>query len=270
RYALYRADGSVGDAMIGTSRPCRVPAHLVELFRDRLANLDVGFGVDMITLEALQVDALDETQSHFAPSGHGDPDERADNTAALIDRMVNRLGRHAVFRLEGFASHVPERGQRRLTDFSSSAPLALEMVRNRPPFLLSPPEPITVMAEVPEGPPARFTWRRVAHRIVKAEGPERIGPEWWRWLGHADRLISGQEQAPGTVEVAGPAEADVPDGSERKQPILTAREMMHMRIRDYYRLEDDRGASYWVFRAGLYQRESEDGAPSWYMHGLFG
>ena len=82
-------------------------------------------------------------------------------------------------------------------------PLALEMARNRPPFLLSPPEPITVMAEVPEGPPARFTWRRVAHRIVKAEGPERIGPEWWRWLGHADRLISGQDQAPGTAQAAG-------------------------------------------------------------------
>ena len=45
---------------------------------------------------------------------------------------------------------------------------------------------------------------------------------------------------------------------------------MHMRIRDYYRLEDDRGARYWVFRAGLYQREAEDGAPAWYMHGLFG
>ena len=73
RYALYRADGSVGDAMIGTSRPCRAPAHLLELFRDRLANLDVGFGVDMITLEALQVDVLDEIQSHFASSsGQGD------------------------------------------------------------------------------------------------------------------------------------------------------------------------------------------------------
>ncbi len=48
--------------------------------------------------------------------------------------------------------------------------------------LLSRPEPVTVLAEIPEGPPARFTWRRVSRRVVKAEGPERIAPEWWRAL----------------------------------------------------------------------------------------
>ena len=53
----------------------------------------------------------------------------------------------------------------------------------RPPLLLAIPEPITVLAEVPEGAPARFTWRRVTHTVVKAEGPERIEPEWWRMLG---------------------------------------------------------------------------------------
>ena len=24
-----------------------------------------------------------------------------------------------------------------------------------------------------------FTWHRVARRVVRAEGPERIEPEWW-------------------------------------------------------------------------------------------
>ena len=35
RFSLYRADGSVADAMIGTSQPCRQPDHLIALFRDK-------------------------------------------------------------------------------------------------------------------------------------------------------------------------------------------------------------------------------------------
>jgi protein ImuB len=102
---------------------------------------------------------------------------------------------------------------------------------SRPAFLLASPEPIDVIAEVPEGPPARFTWRRVERRIARAEGPERIAPEWWREIGQRTDTKMG-------------------------------------RTRDYYRIEDEGGAGYWVFREGLYGREEE--APSWFLHGLFG
>ena len=82
----------------------------------------------------------------------------------------------------------------------------------RPPLLLAKPEPLHVMAEIPEGPPARFTWRRVSRRVVKAEGPERIAPEWWR-------------------DGRGGATAST---------------------RDYYVIEDAAGRRYWLFREGLY------------------
>ncbi len=36
------------------------------------------------------------------------------------------------------------------------------------------------MAEVPDGPPLRFRWRRVLHEVARTEGPERIAMEWWR------------------------------------------------------------------------------------------
>ena len=39
---------------------------------------------------------------------------------------------------------------------------------------------IEAMAEVPDGPPVRFRWRRMLHEIVQVEGPERIATEWWR------------------------------------------------------------------------------------------
>ncbi|HEY6256956.1 MAG TPA: DNA polymerase Y family protein [Xanthobacteraceae bacterium] len=50
----------------------------------------------------------------------------------------------------------------------------------RPIRLFGWPEPIEAIAEVPDGPPVRFRWRRVLHQVASAEGPERIAMEWWR------------------------------------------------------------------------------------------
>ena len=41
------------------------------------------------------------------------------------------------------------------------------------------------------------------------------------------------------------------------------------RPRDYYRIEEEDGHRYWVFREGLYQ-ESGLAPPGWYLHGVFG
>ena len=37
--------------------------------------------------------------------------------------------------------------------------------------------------------------------------------------------------------------------------------------RDYWRVEAADGRRYWLFRHGLYERET--GSPRWYLHGLF-
>lgn len=42
------------------------------------------------------------------------------------------------------------------------------------------------------------------------------------------------------------------------------------RLRDYYRVEDDEGRRFWVFRYGLYGDGRSEAAPRWFMHGLFG
>jgi protein ImuB len=49
----------------------------------------------------------------------------------------------------------------------------------RPLRLFDPPALLDVIAEVPDGPPLKFRFRRVLHDVVRAEGPERIAPEWW-------------------------------------------------------------------------------------------
>jgi protein ImuB len=92
----------------------------------------------------------------------------------------------------------------------------------RPLRLFERPEPIDVLAEVPDGPPVRFRWRRALHAVVHAEGPERIAMEWWR--------------------------------SEEEKP-----------TRDYFRIEDEHGQRFWLYRAGLYGCEP----PRWFLHGLF-
>ena len=78
---------------------------------------------------------------------------------------------------------------------------------------------------MPDGPPARFKWRRVAHDVARAEGPERIAMEWWR--DEAGRMLT----------------------------------------RDYFRVEDAHGRRFWLYREGLYGRETN--APRWFVHGLF-
>lgn len=42
------------------------------------------------------------------------------------------------------------------------------------------------------------------------------------------------------------------------------------RLRDYYRVEDDQGRRFWLFRYGLYGDGRSDAAPRWFVHGLFG
>ncbi len=49
---------------------------------------------------------------------------------------------------------------------------------SRPLTLFDPPQPIEVLALAPDSPPARFRWRRKMHDVLRAEGPERIAPDW--------------------------------------------------------------------------------------------
>ena len=230
--SLYRADGSVAEARAGLSFPCCTPDHLIALIKEKLGALDAGFGIDVLVLSAARVERRKEQQTALASrqdDAHADP-------ARLVDRLTNRLGPDRVSRLAPRESHIPERSEARipaLHNFARAKPLTGPRQDGpvRPPFLLATPEPIGVVAEVPEGPPARFTWRRVKHRVVRAQGPERIAPEWWRQIGA------------GTAKLA--------------------------RTRDYYRIEDETGSGYWVFREGLYGREEEE-TPTWFLHGLFG
>jgi protein ImuB len=58
------------------------------------------------------------------------------------------------------------------------------------------------------------------------------------------------------------------EGPERIAPEWW-RERSTARLRDYYRVEDNDGRRYWIFREGLVG-DGRGGVPEWYIHGLFG
>jgi protein ImuB len=58
------------------------------------------------------------------------------------------------------------------------------------------------------------------------------------------------------------------EGPERIAPEWW-RERSTARLRDYYRVEDEAGRRYWIFRQGL-AGDGRGGAPGWFIHGLFG
>jgi len=224
--AFHRLDGVVQRLTIGLALPGREAARIARLFAPHLEKVDPGFGVEIVTLMAEGVAPIAERQ------GALDPDAAADleaNLAPLIDRLTNRLGEKAVWRAAPFPSHDPRRATTRRPALSPPNGEGWDPDRPRPLRLFRRPEPVEVMARVPDDPPAIFRWRGGAHRVRRAEGPERLASEWWRG-----------------------------DFSAAADPA---------RIRDYYRVEDEAGGRFWLFRAGPHQ----PGAPArWWLHGLFG
>jgi protein ImuB len=277
--AFYRIDGRVEHIGLGTARPSRDAHHLAGLFASKLDIVDPGFGIEDMILAAFAVEPLEPEQialaARLGSAGAG-------GIAPLLDRLGARLGLGALSRIEARASHIPERASvnvsvgksadsrdsKRRRSTSPSLPPGAERagVRwgiperlptptspshrfamgpslsplkggegfsgsdavkpPRPIRLLQPPQPIEAFWVLPDDPPFHFTWRRCRHRVVQAEGPERIAAEWWNAGGSFE---SGDD------------------------------------IRDYYRVEDEAGRRFWLFRAG----PSDATPPRWFMHGVF-
>jgi len=217
----YRVDGESASVAIGTARPVREPKALWRLFEQRLEKIEPGLGIEDMVLVAKSAEPLAAEQLGLASWSVGVAEE---DLAALVDRLANRLGKGTVGRFIPRESHVPERASRLVEVFAPKSKVAWDHDKARPIRLLARPEPIDAVAPVPDDPPLLFRWRRVAHRVRRADGPERIGGEWWR----------------------GPIEAKL--------------------LRDYYRVEDEDGRRFWLYRAGLY---TPDKAPRWFMHGIF-
>jgi protein ImuB len=235
---FHRLDGALHRLIVGLALPGREARTIARLLIPKLETVDPGFGIEVVTL------AADAAEPLSARQGRLDEDRDIaleEGVAPLVDRLTNRLGEDAVWRAEPFPSHDPERAVRRRPPLSpiasqsdpggglgSDPESGWDPRRPRPLRLFRRPEPIEAMAPVPDDPPVYFRWRGAGHRVRRAEGPERLAEEWWR--------KPFEDAAPG-------------------------------RVRDYYRVEDEAGGRFWVFRDGLYEPGAQ---PRWWLHGLFG
>jgi protein ImuB len=249
---LFRTDGALRHIAVGCARPLRDAHDIRALFAERLNvladEIDPGFGFDMARLSVVVAESAPPEQIGIGA------EEDVSELVRLADRLSARLGVSRVRRPVALDSHIPElaavtvAAQTANGDMQGQA-LGWDAFRRhraeaelapRPLRLLTQPEPIEALAEVPDGPPLRFKWRRALHDVIAAEGPERIEGAWWS-------------------EQNGPAEN---------------------LARDYFRVEDKSGLRFWLFRAGLYRDltredvalDAQFGAPAtpaWFLHGTF-
>lgn len=237
-----RIDGVPQRIRIGLARPSRDGAHLLRLLIRRIEQVEPGYGVDALTLHVRRALPLGAE-----PFTERLDEEAAPDLAPLVDTLATRIGMRAMWRSRPVESDVPERSVTRTAVLDPPARPLLrgkrddvrQLDRNpplppwhsgwpRPARLLARPERLDhVMAELPDHAPRRFTWRGQSHRVIRADGPERIEGEWWK--RNAERAS----------------------------------------VRDYFRVEDEVGRRYWLFRSGDGERPVT-GDLSWYLHGVFG
>lgn len=205
------------------ARPSSRTKHLWSLLRPRLERLHLGGGVEEVYVRAAQTDRLsDEQLSLWAEEAQEQSGAQAAAWGELLDRFGHRLGTGAVTRPVLVASHVPESSFRwenasddRHRPDGRGAPTEPLRRRERPSRLFDFPEPVRVLALVPDGPPAQLIRRGETLNIVASAGPERIAMPWW----------TGEPES----------------------------------LRDYFRIQDERGHRLWVFRDRALGR--------WFLHG---
>ncbi|URQ76430.1 MAG: DNA polymerase Y family protein [Candidatus Ochrobactrum gambitense] len=230
---FFRVDGAIRHIHIETGQPLRDDRVFLRLARERLNALtdplDAGFGFDMIRLAALRSAAVAQRQT-----GLDQHEEDDAGFSQLIDRLSARLGPERVLVPFARDTHMPERafGLRPALHGSHANGTDYES-----------------SAALAGDPPARpIKLFRPPQPIESVAEVPDSPPSFflWRRVRHHIRLAEGPERIEPEWWLS--IGHDVPE------------------LRDYYRVEDENGQRFWIFREGLY-----DGAnhPRWFLHGLF-
>jgi len=214
----HRMDGKIVQVSIGTSAASHSMSHLSKLLNLKIDQIRPGLGIELFELEASKVGPVAVPQEALWTVSPGIDSQ---HLLQLIDRIAGKVGAAAINRYIPASSYWPERStaaaasitEVRLGDWSVDKP--------RPTELLERPEPVQVMALIPDHPPRFFIYKGEQHKVIKADGPERIEREWW--------LDQGEH-------------------------------------RDYYRLEDEQGRRFWLYRSG---HHNADKGYQWFLHGFF-
>lgn len=188
----YRIDGKTTSISISTNRPSYNVKHLFHLFGIKLDNIAPGMGIELFVLEANHTEDHIPPQEEFWKRSGPLEDIRI---SELIDRLTGKLGPDVIHRYLPDEHHWPERSYKKTTALTEKPATAWKTDKPRPLHLLPVPEQVDVTAPVPDYPPMSFRHKGRHHRIVKADGPERIEQEWWIQEGlHRDYYAVEDEE----------------------------------------------------------------------------
>ncbi|BDW97243.1 hypothetical protein MACH10_29280 [Thalassospira tepidiphila] len=209
-----RVDGHAHTITTTTGTPCQSESHILRLLAEKMPGVDTGFGIEQVIVYAPWVEHVSFRQVRLDRKQEDSSDHIA--LAQLLDRIAHHLGpKDILFRPAHHASHLPERAAIRQSPTGAAKParLADAPLPKRPVRLIDPPEPVDVMERSANGAPTKLRWRKMMIDVLRADGPERICPEWWSHLDRDNYALSQM-------------------------------------TRDYFRIFDQKGRLIWLFRSG--------------------
>ena len=221
-----RVDGAVLARDLYLSRPSRDTVGFRRLLADAGESISPEFGLERMWMEAHDC----SPQAPVTP-GFDEGISASESRASLIDRLVARLGHGAVLHMKARDCWQPEAAQYMAYPDMETAGFT-DAMNAAPHCLTAAPRPIRLLAH--------------PHRLaVVALLPDHPPAQFiWQHQTHRIMRASGPERiAPQWWNAAGGT-----------------------RTRDYFRLQDEEGACFWVYREGLPER-GED--PGWFLHGFF-
>lgn len=180
RMEILRSDHTRQSFELGLARPSADPARLRPLLLQKIEQVDAGFGIDVLRLEAVQTEPVQNRQ-HVKQMEAAQQDRHPGGATALDDLVGTlgaRIGLEAITRWHPADSHIPEKTATVLS-VAWSKPNKSDWPRAHAPrpLTLFPPEQV----RAPDSPslPDQFRWRGRLFAVESASGPERLAPEWW-------------------------------------------------------------------------------------------
>jgi len=227
-------DGGRHRHYIHLSRPSRQAALFHRLLAGLSDRINPEFGIETAWMQAHETSPLAPVNQPLQPVAPSADVMDREDYASLIDRLVARLGYGAVVHLKPQAKWQPEAAQQTIlpdpaiSDASAGADQWLGDHQS----LTAPPRPIRLLAH--------------PHPVdVVALLPDHP-PAQFIWQRRTHKIVKAT-------------------GPERIAPVWWAAPP-GTKSRDYFRVQDDQGACFWLYRDGLPERGE---MATWFLHGFF-
>lgn len=178
--SLTRTDQNLQILELRLAQATHDADRIIPLLHLQLPQIDPGFGIDMVRLEAHITEPLSPEQHSGAMVALEAAQTKRVEGASLSDlmsRLGARIGLDALTVLHAADSNIPEKtGVFQAAAYAPAAPVWPTPQTPRPSTMFVP-EHVAVLTD--GRPPKAFTWRRQRLELITARGPERIAPEWW-------------------------------------------------------------------------------------------